>query len=325
MNGVYPGMVDGLFGTRKGHLETRLKEALGHYAKIFPELRDPDHLVKYLENRDPKIRELFLETDQFVNIMYNRLDSIPEYLRDAIVIVMMFSIIETLQVGMRKYVKLAEWLQSQESARRLDDLTGQGLDSHQKLSALTKIYSSKYGSTHAALDFFENYLSQADKKSLIRTYETPRECLLDVFRDLLRSQLPDFDERMTLEEVRKALGDQAKTERRYLPVCYAPTCYVHYDTCDPSLGCSLDSDQDLLKRSLDRVVKGLLYAYRNAFVHKSNLPMIPEGTESSEATVSRIVYDHLDDRFIAHTLDLDFLLKAFGASLRQFFDTAAVA
>jgi hypothetical protein len=324
MNGVYPKMVDSLFGTRKGHLETRLKEALEHYAKIFPELRNPDHLAKYLEKRDPKIRELFLETDQFVNIVYNRLDSIPEYLREAIVIVMMFSIIETLQVGMRKYVKLAEWLQSQESARRLDDLTEQGLDSSQKLSALTEIYSSKYGSTHAALDFFDNYLLQPDKKSLIRTYETLKECLLDVFRDLLRSQVPDFDERMTLEEVRKALGDQAKTERRYLPVCYAPTCYVHYDICEPNMGCRLDSDQDLLKRSLDRVVKGLLYAYRNAFVHKSGLPVIPEASQSSEATISEIVFDRLDGRFIAHTLDLNFLLKAFASSLRKFFDTAAL-
>jgi hypothetical protein len=324
MNGVYPKMVDSLFGTRKGHLESRLKEASENYAKIFPELREPDRLAEYLERRDPKIRELFLETDQFVGIMYNGLDSIPECLRDSVIIMMMFSIIETLQVGMKKYVKLVDWLQSQECARKLDGSIEQGLDSKQKLKALAEMYASKYGSTFAAMDFFDNCLAESDKKSMIRSYGTPKECLLDAFSGRLRILLPNF-ERMTVGAIKNALGNQIETDTRYLPVCYSPTCYVHYNTCEPSVGCRLDTDENLLRLSLQKIVKRLLYAYRNAFVHKSSLPMIPVDTRSTTTRNTRMVFDRIDGRHIVHELDLDFLLKAFGTSLRKFFDTAAVA
>lgn len=67
-----------------------------------------------------------------------------------------------------------------------------------------------------------------------------------------------------------------------------------------------------------------MYAYRNAFVHGSRLPMIFERAESSseKECVSRIVFDVLNDKFIAHKLDLKFLLEAFRIALKRFFDTA---
>jgi len=208
MNGVYPNMKDSLFWTRKQYLETRLKEASAHYAKAFPELGNPSQLAEYLEKLDPKMRELVLEVDNFASILYGKLDSIPDYLRDAIAIVVMFSMIETLQLATKKYVQLHDWLQSKECARKLDELTAQGLDADQRMKGLIRVYFSTYGSAHAASDFFENYLSQSDKKSLIRTYGTTKECIEGMSRDLLRMLMPNFDERMTLQEIKQALGDR---------------------------------------------------------------------------------------------------------------------
>lgn len=324
MIGVYPEMKDSLFGTRQQYLQTRLEEASKHYAKVFPEIADSSQLAEYLEKLDPRVRELVLEVDNFANILYNELDSIPGYLRDAIAIVMMFSMIETLQLATKKYVMHHDWLQSRECASRLNELTGQGLDADQIMKSLIQIYFSTYGSAHAASDFFANYLSQSDKKSLIRTYGTTRECIERMSGGLLRILMPTYNERMTLQEIKQALGDRVrKIEEARLPVCYAPSCYIQYGRCRPESGCRLDNDDDLLRRSLGRVVRDLLYAYRNAFVHSSRFPMIPERAETSSETehISRITLDVLNDKFFAHTLDLKFLLQAFRTSLKQFFDT----
>lgn len=325
MNGVYPDMRNNeFFGTRKRFLETRLEEASGYYSKIFPELQSPDRLAEYLEKRNPRIRELFLDTALFVHILYDELASIPDYLKDAVAIVMMFSIIETLQTGMKKYVTLSDWLQGQECARKLDELVSKEPDTGQRLKALRETYFSKYGSTQAALDFFENNLSDADKKTIVRAYGVLKVCLVDAYSGRLKTTLPGY-EKMTVEEIRRLLGDRVKTDQRYLPVCYAPDCYVHYHTCSPDESCHLNSDENVLRQSLNKVIKGLLYAYRNGFVHSSNLPTIPADTKSSETHTSRMIFDFLDDRQIVHELDLDFLLKAFGPSLKHFFDTATMA
>jgi len=96
--------------------------------------------------------------DLFASILYDKLGSLPEYLRDSIAIVVMFSMIETLQLATKKYVMLHDWLQSDECAKKLDDLTVQGLDADQRMKALIQTYFSTYGSAHAASDFVENYL-----------------------------------------------------------------------------------------------------------------------------------------------------------------------
>jgi hypothetical protein len=325
MNGVYANMKDSLFWTRKQYLETRLEEASAHYGKVFPELNKTSQLAEYLAKLDPKVRELVLEVDLFASILYDKLGSVPEYLRDSIAIVIMFSMIETLQLATQKYVMLHDWLQSDECARKLDDLTIQGLDAGQRMTALTQVYFSKYGSAHAASEFFENYLSESDKKSLIRTLGIARECIEGMSGDLLRMLVPRFDERMTLQEIKRVLGNRVgEIETAHLPVCYAPVCYIQYGVCWPNSGCRLDHDDDLLRKSLGTVIRELLYAYRNVFVHGSRLPIIFERAESSSETgrVSRIVFDVLNDKFIVHKLDLKFLLEAFRTALKRFFDTA---
>jgi len=329
MNGVYPNMKDSLFGTRRDYLETRLKEASRHCARIFPELSGSNELAAYLETIDPKARELVLEVDGFVNIMYNELTSIPEYLRDALAIILMFSIVETVQLATMKYVRLSDWLRSEECARKLDDLTEQYTDSKHRLKALTEAYFSRYGSARAALDFFEKCFPEDDKKSLIRVYRTLRMCLDSVSPNQLKALMPEFDDsETTITQIEKALRDRVKIDRAYLPVCYVPSCYIQYGKCDPDVRCRLEKEEILLE-SLRKVVKRLLYAYRNAFVHESRLPtLVPTLVEENEKPSTKrsysIVYDHLYGRHIAHSLDLQFLLEAFRISLRQFFDKRRV-
>ena len=87
-------------------METRLVEASAHYAKVFPELGETSQLAEYLGRLAPKVRELVLEVDLFASILYDKLGSLPEYLRDSIAIVVMFSMIETLQLATKKYASI---------------------------------------------------------------------------------------------------------------------------------------------------------------------------------------------------------------------------
>jgi hypothetical protein len=318
MNGVYEDMRPGISGSREDFLRMRLKEAFEDYSAIFPEFTDPGDLARYLEKHSPKMRELLLEVDNFVGIVCNKLDAIPEYLRDAIALVMMFSILETLQLATKKYVELSHWLQTEESARRVDELAKRGLGTRQVLRTLMKDYFSTYGSTHAATDFFENLLSKTEKKQLIQNYRTKKECLEGVWNDTLQMMLPSFNGAMTIAEISKALGDRVKVGEEFLPVCYCTACYIDYGDCDPSFGCRLD-DEAVLRTNLNKVTKRLVYAYRNAFVHKSRLPIIPEAGSSNRNVFH--VFDVLEDRIVLHTLDMKFLLNIFRNAFRKFFET----
>ena len=318
MNGVYEDMQLGISGSREDFLPMRLKEASEHYSIIFPEFDSPDDLARYLEKHSPKTRELLLEVDNFVGIVHNKLDAIPGYLRDAIASVMMFSILETLQLATKKYVALSHWLQTEECARKLYELVKQGLKSPQVLKTLTEDYFSTYGSTHAATDFFENFLYKTEKKRLIQNYRTKKECLEGVWNDTLRMLLPTFNGTMTIAEISKALGDRVKVGEEFLPGSYCTACYIDYGDCDPSFGCRL-GDETVLRTNLNKVTKRLVNAYRNAFVHKSRLPIIPEAGSSNRNVFH--VFDYLEDRLVLHTLDMKFLLNIFRDAFRKFFET----
>lgn len=316
MNDVYPNMQDNISGSREDFLRMRFREAYDDYSNVFSEFKSPDDLSTYLEKREPKMRELLLEVNTFVGIIYNKLNEIPEYLRDAIALVIMFSIIEKLQLATKKYVELADWLQTAECARKLDELVKDGSETGQALKTLMGIYFTIYGSIHAATDFFENF-SKTDKQKLVRDYRIRKECLENVFESKLRILLPTFNRTMTVAEISKALGDRVKVGEAFLPDCYCTTCYVGYGNCDPSLGCRLD-DEGVLRTNLNKVTKRLVYSYRNAFVHESRLPIIPEEGSSDRKVVD--VIDYLDDRLVLHNLDMKFLLNAFRNAFKKFFE-----
>jgi hypothetical protein len=310
MDGVFSDMKNG----REDLLRLRLKEAFNNYSAVFPELNSPDDLAKYLENLQPKMRELLLEVANFVGIIYNKLDAVPEYLRDATTLVLMFSIIETLQLATKKYVEFSHWLQSKECASKLEQLLEHEHDTGQMLKSLTEDYFSTYGSIHAATDFFENFLSKKEKQQMIQDYRVRKKCLERVWKDTLRMMLPAFDRTMTVVEVTAALDGRVKVGEEFLPECYCTACFVDYGNCWPKFGCRLDDDEEALRRNLEKVTKRLVYSYRNAFVHKSRLPIM--------AGSAAHVFDYLEDRLILHTLDMDFLIGAFRNAFRKFFDAA---
>jgi hypothetical protein len=320
MHGVYPDMRNGVSGSREDFLRMRLKEAFGHYSTVFPELKSLDDFARYLEKQTPKMRELLLEVDTFVGIINNELDSIPEYLQDATALVIMFSIIETLQLAVKKYVGLSDWLQSKESTRRLDELLRNGDRTDRALKTLVEDYFSSYGSIHAVTDFFENCLSKSEKKKLVQDYRLNKRCLKGVWEAKLQMLLPAFNRTMTIDDVSRALGDRVQVDEAFLPACYCTTCFVGYGNCYPSYGCRLDDEQEL-RKNLSKVTKRLVYSYRNAFVHKSRLPIIPREGSSNRRVVH--VFDYLEDRVILHTLDIKFLVDAFCGAFRRFFEQAS--
>ncbi|MGA2785671.1 MAG: hypothetical protein ABSF09_13325 [Candidatus Bathyarchaeia archaeon] len=212
------------------------------------------------------------------------------------------------------------WLQTDECAKKLYELTKQHSGSKQILKTLVKDYFLKYGSTHAATDYFEEYFSKADKKELIMNYRTKRQCLEKVWESTLRMMLPTFSRSMNVSEVANALGNKVRVSDEFLPNCYCSTCFVDYGNCIPSYGCRLDDDQEILQINLDKVVKRLVYQYRNVFVHDSRIPVFAAKSSNANANV----LDLLGDKMVLHTLDRGFLLEAFRNSLRKFFETASL-
>jgi hypothetical protein len=238
------------------------------------------------------------------------------------VIVLAFSIIERLQLATKKYVRLEDWIATEDSARIYDTAGGTTRD---RLGCLLGVYFSKYGSTRAGCDFFEGYLKDDDKKALVRSYRRLRKCLPMANRMWLQLIVPDLKDSMTPEDIMTRLdcaSSSVKIEEEFLPECYGVTCYVDYRDCWPADGCRLD-DRALLRETLEKVVKRLLYSYRNAFVHEGGLPTLTSGKEKGFDVMVSWVLDRLDDATIQHTLDRQFLLRAFADCLRNYFQTLA--
>jgi len=319
MNGVYPNIGDSKYRTREAVLKRMANEASNDWSKVFSDLNTTEKLEQYLERLEPKMRELFLDVARFVGIMYRELDNVPDHLRDALAMVLIFSIIERLQESKRKYIKLGDWLQGSEAAQKLTELTDQGLKANEILRCLMNAYFSSFGSTQAASDFFDIYLSTDYKKLLIQSYHTRRKCIIGYYRDTLKSLVPGFRETMTVNDVKNILKDRANVDMNFLPLCYRVTCYVQSGRCHPNIVCDLD-DEETLRKTLRKTVNRLLYEYRNAFVHKAELPMLaPELQEEAQSYYSA-VFDVLKGRPVKHTLRRESLLDAFSVSLKRFFE-----
>jgi hypothetical protein len=312
MNNVYPNMK----ASREDFLRIRLGEAFSDYSSVYPEVNDPEELSIYLEKLQPNFRELFLDVARFVGILYNELDTIPDHLRDAVSLILMFSIIETLQLATKDYVELSHWLQSKKCSEKLDELWKKGMDCKQVLKALSAEYFSTYGSIHAVTDFFEDFLSEPDKRKLIQDYRVRKQCLEQVWEGYLKLGLPSYNPAMTIPQVlsffNPNFGRGIQSGEAFLPECYCTACYVQYGNCWPSIWCRLN-DEDVLRNTLTKVTKRLVYAYRNGFVHNSRLTILAGGTAH--------VFDYIEDRIILHTLNRDFLLEAFRNALVKFFET----
>ncbi len=321
MNGVYPNLKDSTYGTRENSLNRMLMEAVDDWSQVFPDLNTTDKLGSYLARLEPKMRELFLDVARFVGIIYKELNNIPDHLRDALAIALIFSIIDTLQESRRKYVNLSNWLQESKAAEKLAQLTDQGLKASEILRCLMDTYFASFGSTQAALDFFDNYLSSDQKRLLIQSYQTERECIIGYFGGTLRTLVPDFRDTMTVNEVKNALKDRVNVDKAFLPLCYGVTCYVDGGGCDPSIECHLN-DEETLRKTLRKAIDNLLYEYRNAFVHKARLPTLAPKMNEECQFFYAAAFDHLDGHLIKHTLSLESLLNAFSVSLKSFFDSA---
>jgi len=319
MDGVYPNMKDSRLLTREGHLKRLLKEASRHFSKIYPELTSPESLAKYLERLNPKTRELFLEVSIFINILYNELNAVPPFLKDAVAIVAICSLIEKLQSKRGDYVPLVDWLKSEATAKQLEELIQQEGAVQRALNVLVDKYNSHYGSREAIVSFFHSHLLNEDKRSLIRSYCRETECIENVFQGSLKAMTPGFRETMTIGEVKAILKDRIEVRKAFLPLCYGSTCYVDYGRCHPNVSCRLGDDR-LMQDILRRVVSRLLYAYRNRFVHKARLPILAPELKEDAQTFYSAVFDHIDGKLVKHTLEREFLLRAFAVSLKRFFD-----
>lgn len=322
MEGIYPNLKDNKFRNRKSTLNVWLKEAFDHWRNTYSDISSPDELAKYLEQLQPKERELFIDVSSFVFILFNELDKIPSYLREAVAIVAMCSIIEQLQATRKGYVSLDNWLKGKEAAQELEKVIHTS-DHRGALASLVDLYHSRYGSTQAVTDFFYNYFSREEQESLIRDYCVQTKCLLRMLGVRLQRLIPEFSDTWTLQKIVERLGDQIRVEEDFLPVCYGATCYIDYGQCFPDMGCRL-SDSRLLEKSLRRVVKRLVYGYRNRFVHHASLPILSFGERKDDkGSFSSIVFDLVDDTLVKHSLDMKSLLEAFQSSLRRFFETSA--
>jgi len=322
MEGIYPNLKDNRFRNRKSTLDMWLKETFDHWRNIYSDISSPDELAKYLEQLQPKERELFIDVSGFVFMLFNELDKIPSHVREAVAIVVMCSIIERLQATRKGYVSLDNWLKKKEAAQELEKAIHTS-DHQGALTCLVDLYHSKHGSTQAVTDFFYNYFSRKEQESLIRDYCVQTKCLPRMLGIRLQRLIPEFSNTWTLQKIVERLGDQIRVEEDFLPVCYGVTCYIDYGRCFPDIGCRL-SDSRLLEKSLRRVVRRLVYGYRNRFVHHASWPILSSGERKDDkGSFSSTVFDLVDDTVIKHTLDLKSLLTAFQSSLRRFFEASA--
>ena len=233
----------------------RLKKATEDYKTLFDPSPTSEDLVEYLSRLDVHHRELFIEAADFYGIIYNERNTFPPYIKPAIVLTMMFSIIERLQRGENKYVDLDDWLHSRECKSQLPNLNIEGQTDAEKVSdsidRLLEKYRQNYGSVSAVTDFFSDYFTKRDKQKLVRGYNESKNYVRGIFEGNLRIIAPDLLKNPA--DVKKASQVLKNTplEEGYLPPCYDIRCYIHYGSCGPELGCRLNDDR-VLKESLTR-------------------------------------------------------------------------
>mgnify|MGYP001036734482 FL=1 len=305
----------GTFITLKDFIEMRLKKATEDYRTLFDPSPTSEDLAKYLSRLDVYHRELFLDVADFYGIMYNERNAFPPYLEPAIVLTMMFSIIERMQRGENKYIDLDDWLRSKECKSQLRNLAIEGQTDADKVSdgihKLLEKYREDYGSVSAATDFFSEYFTKQDKQKLVRCYNERKNYVTGIFEGNLRITAPDLLKNPT--DVKKASQVLKNTplEEGYLPPCYDIRCYIHHGSCRPELGCRL-SDDRVLKENLTKVVKQFIYVYRNEFVHDAQLVML--------ARNQGLVGDVIKGKGVIHELSLKQLLESFRTAVKSFFD-----
>jgi len=322
-DGVYPRLKNDALTSRRDFLETRFNEASQDLKRLFS---TSEELSDYLTRLKPRYGELLLDVSRFFGIIYNELTTVKEHLREPIELVAMLSIIERLESFEKGYKPVGDWLRSEECKTFLGELGRKIQNGELSIldvgKELANKYGATYGSANAITDFFCTYFSSKDRKELVRSYHVKTRCITEVFGEMIRQLIPDFRETMPLDQIAKKMNKIV--EDAFVPVCYNVCCWVQQGMCAPNVECRVE-DESILNENVPKVIRELVYGYRNRFVHKARLPIFaPRREEDARGFHSFVIDSIRREPYIVHTLQLQTLHEAFARAFKSFFDRSMV-
>lgn len=282
-----------------------------------------DELIKYVNNfTNPEIAERFLEIRRFYHYAKfyycpkcfptKRIDKCPNCggtieIPSYYVLIMIFSIIEHLSLGLKEYVSFYDWIGKKETKRKYEDfLTSKKIKSYSELiKSLRSQWRDEYGSTTNVTEFFDKFLTKTEKIQLIKSIrfliEVPALPLSDMeniegkTREQALACLDQWEKQVkkeqqivfkTEEDIKNYVKIQNnKQVIRALPICFNEneywTCYGKsyygqpFGYCLHVYDCRLFDQKQFRDKCLRKIIK-MIYNWRSIFVHEAKQPPIRE-------------------------------------------------
>jgi hypothetical protein len=302
---------------RQRSLRVFVNEAYqGMTSQFQSELEFIDYINSFV---DTATAELFIDVCKFYfSSKQDKLSTIK--------LIMIFSIIEKINVKRKKWMEFANWILSRKQRPLIQENIDAYLQAHiRKAEGLDKQafqdiakkmhekYKAEYGSQRNVFDFFNYYVSKENQFKLIKSFRANYTKVID---QIVPNQ---WNAETTIEKASQIT--KIPIEKRLMPYCFNwKKCEVNYGDCDYSETCELNNKL-ILEQALKKVVNDI-YQIRNDFVHSASITTLGE-YESSDAKDSfSLVLGAIgsDDKPIAIEMTMKEFENIFEESLKKYFD-----